>query len=187
MFSKYRLPGQLENEEVIKIVRKDIFVLLKKIFIFALLIILPYVFYYITKESIFPTILQGQVSYPLLILGASFYFLFIWLFFFFSFIDYYLDIWVITNERIIDIRQEGFFSRTISEQRLFRVQDVTSEVHGFLQTIFRFGDVHIQTAATKQRFFFDDVSHPDEIRDLIIGQIERSKLKHQDEAKKENT
>jgi len=185
MFSKYRLPGQLENEQVIKIVRKDIFVLLKKIFLFALLIILPYAFYYITKESIFPTILEGQVSYPVLILISSFYFLFIWLFFFFSFIDYYLDIWVITDERIIDIRQEGFFSRTISEQRLFRVQDVTSETQGFFRTVFKYGDVHIQTAATKQRFFFDDVSHPEGIRDLIIKQIERSKIKHKDEIEKE--
>lgn len=186
MFSKYKLPGQLENEKVIKIVRKDIFVLVKKIILFSFLIGLPYLFYYLTKETIFPNILMGEVSYPIFILCVSAYYTFIWLFFFFSFIDYYLDIWVITNERIIDIRQDGFFSRTISEQKLFRVQDVTSEVHGFLQTILKYGDVYIQTAATQQRFFFDDVSHPDDIRDLIIQQIERSKRVHKNDIKTEN-
>lgn len=185
MFSIYKLPGQLENEEVIKIVRKDIFVLVKAILFFMLLAILPVLFFYITLESIFPTLLTGQISYPVFVVCASIYYLCIWLFFFFSFIDYYLDIWVVTNERVIDIRQQGFFSRVISEQRLFRIQDVTSEIHGFIPTVFKYGDVHIQTAAQKQRFHFQEVPDPDGIRDSIIKLVERSKRIHMNELEKD--
>lgn len=133
--------------------------------------------------STYPNLLIGIISYPLIIILASAYYLFIWLFFFFSFIDYYLDIWLITNERIIDVQQQGFFSRIISEQRLYRVQDVTSEVHGTAPTIFRYGEVYIQTAGTKQRFLFHQVPHPERVRDIIIKLAEKNKAKHNKENK----
>jgi len=177
MLSLYRLPGRLPEEKIIKILRRDIFILFKKIIMFVFLIILPFVFFYFVL-FFQPDLLSGIIARPLIILGTSSYFLFIWLFFFFSFIDYYLDIWIITNERIIDVQQEGFFARTISEQRLYRVQDVTSEVHGFFPTILKYGNVYIQTAGARQRFLFSEVPLPDEIRNIIIKLAESSKKKH---------
>ena len=41
--------------------------------------------------------------------------------------NYYLDLWLITSERIIDVRQEGFFSRVVSELKIIKIQDVTSD------------------------------------------------------------
>ena len=178
MLSLYRLPGHLAGEKIIKVIRRDFFILLKKILYFIILVILPWLFFYYLLVEIFPNLLLGIISYPLIIISASAYYLFIWLFFFFSFIDYYLDVWIITNERIIDVQQKGFFSRTISEQRLYRIQDVTSEVHGFFPTIFKFGDVHIQTAGSKQRFFCHEIPYPDKVRDILIKLAERSKNKN---------
>ncbi len=177
MLSIYRLPGHLPNEKIIKVIRKDIFVLFKKIFLGALLALLPFFVLQIMLNS-FPALLSGDLSYPLVVLGASAYYLFVWLFLFFSFIDYYLDIWIITNERIIDIKQEGFFSRVISEQRLNRIQDVTSEVTGIMPTILHYGDVFVQTAGTQQRFYFHQIPNPDKIRDAIIKLAEINKIKH---------
>ena len=178
MLSTYWLPGKIENEKIIKVIRRDIFILFKKVLLFACLIIFPFLFFYLMLIK-YPAFLVGELSYPLIVLSSSAYYIFVWLFFFFSFIDYYLDVWIITNERIIDIRQQGFFSRVISEQRLFRVQDVTSEVHGFFTTIFKYGDVYIQTAGSKQRFFFQEVPSPEEIRNIIIKLVERNKEKYQ--------
>jgi len=178
MLSIKHLPGQLKGEEIIKVVRRDVFILFKRVLLFTALIILPAVLFYFFVTNIYPNALQNEIVWPLVILGVSAYYLFIWLFFFFSFIDYYLDVWIITDERIIDVLQKGFFSRTISEHRLFRVQDVTSEVHGILPTIFKYGDVYIQTAGAKQRFLFHEVPYPEEIRRLIIKLAERSKKAH---------
>lgn len=177
MLSIYRLPNKLPGEKIIKVLRRDVFVLFKKTLFIILLIILPFFFFYLmlrTQGSLF----VGEVSYPLIVLGTSAYYLFIWLFSFFSFIDYYLDVWMITNERIIDVEQRGFFSRTISEQRLFRVQDVTSEVHGFFATALKYGNVHVQTAGAKQRFLFREIPGPEEVRNTIIKLVERNKKKH---------
>lgn len=177
MLSIYRLPGQMPGEKVIKVVRRDMFILFKKIAVFVLLAILPLLFFYfiIASQS---RLLYGEISYPVIVLGTSAYYLFAWLFFFFAFIDYYLDVWIITSERIIDIEQRGFFSRVISEQKLFRIQDVTSEVHGFWPTVLRYGDVHIQTAGSKGRFKFSEVPLPDRVRDTVIRLAETSRKKH---------
>lgn len=147
--------------------RRDFFILFKKIIIlasgvFLLFILLELMIY------IFPNLLIGEIAYPVFLLTISACVLSAWLFFFFSFIDYYLDTWIITNLRIIDVRQQGFFSRIIAEQRLDRVQDVMSETHGFFPTIFRYGNVRIQTAGEEGRFFFQEIPHPDKIRDIII-------------------
>jgi hypothetical protein len=178
MLSLYRLPGNIKNEKVLKIYRRDFFVLFKKVLFFLLLLILPALFFYLIVVNFDEFIFQGAISYPLSIIFASFYYIFIWLFFFFSFIDYYLDVWIITNERIIDIQQRGFFSRIISEQRLYRIQDVTSEVHGLFPTVFKYGNVYVQTAGSKQRFFFNEIPNPEKVRDTIIKLIERHKKIH---------
>ena len=178
MLFLYRLPGKLPEEKIIKVLRRDVFILIKKILFFALLFVLPLILFYLVVSSIYPNILYGQVSYPIFLLIVSFYYLWLWVFFFFSFIDYYLDIWIITNERIINIEQEGFFARTISEQRLDRVQDVTSETQGFFPTILKYGNVYVQTAGAKERFFFHEIPNPDQVRDIIIKLVEKCKAAH---------
>lgn len=174
---KYRLPGAMPGEKIIKIIRKDIFVLFGKFILMLVIAGLPALVVLIMLR-LYPNLLQGEISYPLIALATSGYVLFIWLFGFFSFIDYYLDVWLITNERIIDIRQEGFFSRTVAELKLFQIQDVTSELKGVSRFIFRYGDVYVQTAGEVQRFVFRQIPNPEEIRDIIIKLAEENKKIH---------
>ncbi len=181
MLSIYRLPNKLPDEKVVKVLHRDYFILFKKVSLFILLAVLPFVFFRIMALS-FPSLLNSLLSYALVLLSASAYYLFIWLFFFFSFIDFYLDIWLITNKRIIDVKQEGFFSRTIAEQKLYRVQDVTSEVKGAFPTIFKYGNVYIQTAGEEQRFFFHEVSNPDGVRNMLIKLANIDRMSHKDDA-----
>jgi len=178
MLSIYRLPNQIKNEKIVKVLRRDLFVLFKKVVFFCVLLLLPLSFFWLMLEM-YPDLLHGQISLPIVILLGSAYYLFIWLFFFFSFIDYYLDVWIITTERIIDVQQKGFFSRVIAEQRLYRIQDVVSEAHGFFPTVLKYGEVHIQTAGTRQRFLFHQIPHPDKVRNAIIKLAERSKARHE--------
>lgn len=173
----YKLPGKLPHEKIIKILRQDGFVLLLKLLAVVVLAGLPALVGLIIF-SLYPNLLLGEISYPLIILAVSGYVLFIWLFGFFSFIDYYLDVWVITSERIIDVRQEGFFSRTVAELKLFQIQDVTSELNGFFKFIFRYGDVYVQTAGEVGRFVFKQIPDPEKIRDIIIKLTEENKKSH---------
>jgi len=174
MLSIYRLPNKLPHERVIKVIRKDVFLMFVKLLFLFLMIVLPVGFFMLfIKPNEF--LMNWNGAYPLIVLMTSAYYLFLWLFAFFTFIDYYLDVWIITNERIIDIEQRGFFSRVIAEHKLFRIQDVTSEVHGVFPTLIGYGDIFVQTAGTKQRFHFDDIPNPGIVRNMIIKLVQKKK------------
>jgi hypothetical protein len=83
--------------------------------------------------------------------------------------------WVITNERIINIEQEGLFKRTTSELDLASVQDATSEVRGFLQTMFSYGNVFVQTAGEKGRFHFKNIPYPERIQEVVMRLVQEDK------------
>ncbi len=58
-----------------------------------------------------------------------------------------LDLFIITDTRIIGIDQVSALTRSVSECSLDRVQEVNAQTSGILETIFGFGDVHIRTAS----------------------------------------
>lgn len=127
----------------------------------------PVVVYFLV-QNLFPDLLSGPISYPLTILFGSTYALFTFLFFYIHFIDYYLDLWIITNDRIVDIEQKGLFNRTVTELELFQIQDVTSTVEGIIATVFHYGNVTVTTASLTQSIIFKQVPNPDFIRQELI-------------------
>jgi membrane protein YdbS with pleckstrin-like domain len=180
MYTKKHLPNQLPKEKVIKILRRHWLIPLRFIVLHIILIFIPIIIYSLLI-NIYPNIFIGSIIYPIAILGASIYFLFIILFFFHCFIDYYLDVWIITNKRIVNIEQKGLFARVVSEQKLSRVQDVTSEVQGLLPTLFGYGNVYIQTAGEEQRFNFWQVDDAHQIARTIHEVVDKYKQEHPDE------
>ena len=96
-----------------------------------------------------------------------------------AFLDYYLDTWIITNDRLLNIEQEGVFARTISELDLYKIQDATSEVKGILPSLFGYGNVHIQTAGETKRFELEQVPNPHEVRKLIMDLAEEDRKYHE--------
>jgi hypothetical protein len=124
--------------------------------------------------------LQDPVLGPVIILVGSMYVLGVWLFGFTEFIDYYLDVWIVTNERIINIEQKGLFTRVASEMHLTAIQDVTSEVSGILHTFLHYGNVYVQTAGEKTRFLFRDIPNAESVKEQIIALINESKRNQQE-------
>lgn len=180
MYTKKHLPNQLPGEKVVKILRRHWFIPLKTILFYILLGCIPIVFIYLISKTT-PGLLESYIGYPLLVLGISTYYLFNILFFFQGLIDYYLDVWIITNQRIINIEQKGLFARIISEQRLSRIQDVTSEVKGILNTLFGYGNVFVQTAGEEKRFNFWEIPDAHEIARIIHEVADKYKHGHPDQ------
>lgn len=177
MIDIYKIPNQLPGEEIKLVFRRYGLVLIFIIVKFFLMSLVPIVAIFLFYEGL----ASFTPSYVLLAMFISLFYLIIWIFFFQSFIDYYLDIWIITNERIIAIEQKDLFHRVISEYKLYRIQDVTSTVKGFLETIFNYGDVHIQTASETQRFIFKEVSDPARVVKLVLEQTHFNRIKHRGE------
>ncbi len=150
-------PGQEPDEKIIMVLRRHGWILFKTIIFYLFLAVLPFFFrYLIARNGVFETDF-GPVGFYLVL---SLYY-FVWTTFFFrSWLDYYLDIWVITSEHIVNIEQKGLFSREISSFQLYRIQDVSAEVRGILATFFHFGNVHVQTAGAESNFVFKQIPEP---------------------------
>ena len=110
----------------------------------------------------------APVSAPLVTLVLMLWWWGVWTGAFFAFVNYYLDVFVITSERVIRIEQHGPFSRTIAELRLERVQDVTVEQHGILPTLLHYGNVRVQTAGEATAFVFRAIPHPIKVKEVVM-------------------
>jgi len=172
MYIENQIPSRQKDEKLIMFLRRHWILLVSRWFIFAGLALIPIGFYFFILYN-YSWILENIFLYPLLLLLTSSYYLFILLFFFNSFIDYYLDVWIVTNQRIINIEQRGMFNREIAEHDLDRIQDVTGIQKGFFQTLFSYGDVHVQTAGEIQRFIFRQVDNPFEVVRKLNNLIEK--------------
>ncbi|MDO8559742.1 MAG: PH domain-containing protein [bacterium] len=152
----FYLPHALPNEKIILLLRRHWLVLFGRELVWVVAALLP-----IALAWLLPGDLQGlaenPLGYPLAVVGGSAYYLFLWLFALNAFVDYYLDVWIVTNERILNIEQHQLFSRIAAEQRLSRIQDVTAETRGVFATFLHFGDVHVQTAGEQTRFVFRQI------------------------------
>lgn len=159
-----------DNEYVIHTVRKHWFVFALR---FVVLVIAAFIPLIITP---FFTLVTA-IPFERLMSGFSFfyvtYLLIMWIWGFMMWTDYYLDITVITNKRIIDMDQKGLFSRQTSTMRYEAIQDVTTDVKGVLHTVLNFGNLYIQTAATTKEFILDDIADPNLAKEIILRELAR--------------
>jgi len=170
---------QKSYEKIEYLLRRHPITFLPILFLFIVLILVPVALYFLIA-SIYPQMLNGPTSFPLLILFASIYYLSIYLFFYAQFIDFYLDLWIVTNDRIVDIEQFGLFSRTTSELDLYRIQDVSVNISGFFPTIFKYGNVTVKTASSNSDIVFRNVPNPNQVRQGLIQLSEEDlKFHHQ--------
>ena len=87
------------------------------------------------------------------------------------------DIWVITNQRIIDSTKTTPFNLKMSTADLVNVQDMTVQRDGILRTMFNFGDIICQTAADVQEFKLSAIPHPQEVQLLVDKERDRERTR----------
>jgi uncharacterized membrane protein YdbT with pleckstrin-like domain len=161
------LPNPVPGEKLVFLLRRHPITMLPLAIVTLVLLTSPFgVGWYI--QNFLPELPQDQTTFLPLVLIGSIFFLFAWLFLFQYFMDYYLDTWIVTSRRIINIEQSGLFHRTMSELRLYRVQDVTASINGLWATMFNYGEVEVQTAGEKLRFTFEQVRHPNDVSKAIL-------------------
>ncbi len=169
---------QLQPGEMItKSVRKHGFVLFLNLLPYIFLALLPVLFFpflhFVT--NLVPqdkTILTLTFEWNGLIrLAYGLWLIMLWSAAFNTLTRYYLNQWIITNTRIIQIEQYGFFSREVSGLLLVRVQDVSSDIEGLFGTLLGYGQLTVQSAGEQEHFIMDDIAGPQELRDLIMKEI----------------
>jgi len=87
--------------------------------------------------------------------------------FFVAWTNYYLDVVLVTNKRVIDIEQINLFSRDIAEIGLENIQDIKIEISGVIASLLKIGNLHIQTAGYTKEVLLKHMPEVSKLRDSI--------------------
>jgi uncharacterized membrane protein YdbT with pleckstrin-like domain len=151
---------QTEQEEVILLLRQHFSTNFGWIAVTAILALLPLFFIPMFLRS---ALIPVNVPSSYFVLIPLIWYLGVFGFALMRFLYWYFNIYMITNERVIDVDWYSLLYKQMSETKLDRIQDVTFKQHGFLDLFFNYGDIYIQTAGTAQNFEFIAVPNPNEV------------------------
>ena len=165
-------------ERIVYQIRKHLIILMPALFGWLVLLAIPLLVRWLVNQM-FPDFLNDSSLYPLMILFISTYYLSVGLFLFTYFIDFYLDLLVITNDRLINIKQRGLFSCKISEVDLYQIEDITSEVDGIFASFFNYGTLTIQTSGAMGHFVMENIPNPHALRQSLLNLAEEDRKFHQ--------
>lgn len=163
----FPVPGSDDESKIILFIRRHWASFLGQFFVSLVVLLIPIIIFIGFYFSDF-NITDGYIPH-FLVLGLSVYYLIAFTVAFVAFISFYYDIYIVTNDFIIDVIQEGYWGRKISQISLLRVQDVSSNIQGFFPTLFAYGDVLVETAGEQtQKFILKSVPNPQEVATKIM-------------------
>ncbi|HEV8601593.1 MAG TPA: hypothetical protein VGQ87_03290 [Patescibacteria group bacterium] len=170
-FDQKLFPGQQDGEEIFMVIRQHWITFTVKLAVW-----LMFVFILLLTDYLAPKYASFLFIAPysqVWILIKSLYLMFLILGLLMLWVIYYLNVQIITNERVVDITQTSLLHHTISELHLNRIQDVTADVKGILPTFFDYGNVYLQTAGETERFVFEGIPNPTAVEKLILDLYEK--------------
>lgn len=153
-----------EKEKIIIALHRHWILLIGEVVVISILLFTPVIGSFLIIDFIEE---KFNEFYYLFWFFFSLYLLLIYITFFIIWMDHYLDMWVVTDSRIIDIEHSGIFKREVSEFSLKNVQDVTIEIPGMIPSLLKYGNVIVQTAGEKS-FKVMQIPHPERVKDIII-------------------
>jgi len=164
--------SQHTNEKILMVLRQHPIVNVRWMLIALVMILVP--FTVLPLVPIF-SVVPGQYQF----FGFIGWYLLTLAFIIESFLHWYFNLYIITDERIVDIDFYSLIYRSISSAKVENIEDTTATTKGVLGAVFNYGDVTIQTAAEKREFEFASVPQPATVTKFInelILEEEREKL-----------
>jgi hypothetical protein len=156
--------GQRDGEQLLFIFRRHIISMRKGFY----LLLIPLVI-----TAIPPLIWQSNLELFFLPLGGLLLGL---LLFSYHFILWYFTIYIVTDQRIRQVTQKGFFGKDVIELRLSKIQNISYNIPGFTGEVFQFGTIVIQTFVGD--LVINNVEHPDKTYNKLQDAVNNA-VKHQ--------
>jgi len=89
------------------------------------------------------------------------------LLFFPSWIGWHFSVFIITDQRFIQITQKGLFHRAVADISLTQIQSVNYEINGLQETLLGFGTIKMQTYVGDMVIHF--VHHPAKTQKKLLN------------------
>jgi uncharacterized membrane protein YdbT with pleckstrin-like domain len=150
-------PGQHPDETVALVFRQHP-VVMRKPLLFGLAAIAVSI---LPLDFIFSGPLYSSlVKLPLIVL------LLVAAYWFYHWVGWYYSVSIITDQRLINIRQKGFFNREVKEVGFDKVQSINYHIKGLQAALLKFGDITVQTYTSN--WVLESVHHPEEVHSQLV-------------------
>lgn len=157
--------GEDADEQIVLVLRRSLITNFRWLFLGIIALLAPWVFS--TVLIVLGDTSIKDVPYSLTFIGISLWILFWSAYLYVNFLNWFYNVHIVTNWRIVDMDFSGFLHRDITEAPLRTIQDVTHQISGFVPVIFNYGHIIIQTAGENQQIDFHNVPKPARAADII--------------------
>lgn len=103
------------------------------------------------------------------------------------FLLWFYNVYIVTNERLVDVDFVGLLSKVVNVTQLDNVEDVNYSQHGLMDSMFDMGDVIVQTASEQKTpdasgelsaFTFESIAYPDKVAQVINMLVDNEDKEH---------
>lgn len=161
----YDFDGQREGESLLFVFRRHIIAMRKGFY----LLLVPFAISAV-PVLIWPTELKTLWS-PLIGFSVGL------LLFLYHYLMWYYTVYIVTDQRIRQVTQRGFFGKDVVELNLSKVQNISYNVPGFSGEVFGFGTIVIQTLVGD--LVIHKVEHPDKIYNKLQDAVSAATAKQE--------
>ena len=162
--------GQREGEEFLFMFRKHIIAMRKGFYLFLgvfAISCLP-TFFMLTSDNLMNALWVACGGF---LVGL--------MLFLYHFMLWYYSIYIVSNQRIRQITQKGFFGRRMMDLPLSKIQSVNFEIPGFFGDIFHFVTINIFTIVGDLEI--KNVEHPEDVYNRLQDAISKVEVEEEDE------
>lgn len=154
-----RFVAQQEDEEIVLLLRAHPITNIPWILLAVFMLILPSL---ILGGGLF-TAVPGKFMF----IGKLVWYLVTLVFVLEKILYWYYSVFIITNERLVDIDFYNLMYRAVTYANLNHIEEPESITGGFIRSIFQYGDVYVTTASEKPTVEALNVPFPDKVVDII--------------------
>ena len=152
--------GQRQGEQLLFVFRRHIIAMRRGFY----LLLVPF-----ALSSIPPLIWQNNLELFLLPIGG---FVLGLILFFYHFMMWYFTVYIVSDQRIRQVTQHGFFGKDVVELKLSKIQNISYTIPGFWGETFKFGTIVIQTFVGD--LVIQNVEHPNKVYNQLQDAAEQA-------------
>ncbi|MHB1864963.1 MAG: PH domain-containing protein [Candidatus Saccharimonadales bacterium] len=93
-------------------------------------------------------------------------------------LGWHFSVFIVTDQRFIQITQKGFFHRSVADLSLAQIQSVNYSVSGIQETLLGFGTINMQTYVGE--LDIKDVAHPARVQKRLLSILRKEGIDTKD-------
>lgn len=154
-----RFVTQQEDEEIVLLLRAHPITNVPWIILAILMFIFPI---FLLNTGMF-----SAVPGKFIFMGRVTWYLMIIMFVLEKILYWYYSVFIVTNERLVDIDFYNLMYRMVTYANLNHIEEPASTTGGFIRSLFQYGNVWVTTASEKPTVEALNVPYPDKVVDII--------------------